>query len=300
MLLSEAIERLCVATRADGRSPRTVQSYREKLGHLLTFLSDVDVGSITIDDLRRWVVGMYERELSPFTVAGRIRHAKRLFNFLEIEGAIESNPARRIKTPRPKRKEPKGISWEDFLALLKTTEGGTPIDVRDQAVMMLLLDTGCRVGGLCGLTIDDLDLERRRALVREKGDKARFVFFQEETARALAVWLAMRPRDKGPWLFVSLHGKSDRLSARGISHMLKRRGARAGVVGPVNPHAFRHGFARLYLMNGGDLGTLSDILGHSDVSVTKLFYGVFLTDELQARHARFSPIARLGGGENGE
>jgi site-specific recombinase XerD len=300
MLLSEAIEELCIATRADGRSPRTIEAYREKLKYLLVFLGDVEFESITLADLRRYVSYLWDCDLSEFTVKSRVRHFKRLFNFAEEEGIITSNPSRRIKTPNPKREKPKGILWEDFIALLESTKEGTWLDVRDRAVILLLFDTGCRVGGLAGLKVSDVDLEQRRAVVREKGGKSRFVFFRPETAQELVTWLEMRPDDKGPWLFVSANTQADKLSERGVYRMLRRRGEQAGCTGPVNPHAFRHGFARHFLMSGGDLGTLSDIMGHCDVSVTKSFYGIFTTVELQQKHELHSPIAKLGGGANEE
>jgi len=298
MLLSEAIDALCIATRADGRSPRTVQSYREKLGHLAAFLGEVDVEAVTTGDLRRYVADQHDKGLSPFTVKTRVRALKRLFNFLEAEGVAEGNPAQRIKTPQPKRQKPKGLEWEDFVALLKTTEGGSVLDLRDRAVMLFLFDTGCRVGGLVGLKVGDVDLEQRRALVCEKGNKTRFVFFREETARALADWLEVRPQDRGDWLFTSFKSKYKRLTVSGVYHTLKRRGQGAGVEGPVNPHAFRHGFARHFLLSGGDLGTLADILGHSTVMVTKDYYGIFTVGELQRKHEQHSPIAKLRSGEN--
>ena len=313
MRLTEAIEQLAIATRADGRSVRTVDSYRQKLASLVVFLGDVPIEQVTVNDLRAWIASLMDRAtlypgtdkeraggLSLFTIAGHIRSMKRLFNWLESEGTIEVNPARRIRTPQPKRKEPKGILWSDFLALLKTTEGGTVIDVRDRAVIMFLFDTACRVAGLTGLTVDDIDIDHRRALVLEKGDKSRAVFFTDWTAQALTRWLEVRPSGRGPWLFTSFKGQSDKFTARGVSHMLTRRAKRAGVTGPCNPHAFRHGFARHYLTSGGNLGTLSDIMGHSDVSVTKSFYGIFSRDELQREHDKYSPLAGLEGGENGE
>ena len=92
--------------------------------------------------------------------------------------------------------------------------------------------------------------------------------------------------------------KSDKLTTRGVPHMLIRRGKRAGCKGLVNPHAFRHAFAINYLMNGGDLGTLSKLMGHSDVSVTIEYYGRLALSDLQEKHRQHSPIARLGGGKN--
>jgi len=301
MKLSEAIEALCIATTANGRSPRTVQSYREKLGHLADFLGDPPIEGVTTQEVRRFVAAQYDKGLSPFTIKSRVRALKRLWNFAEAEGIIEENPARRIQTPQPKREIPKGLRWDDFKALMETTEPGDVIDLRDRAIVLFLADTGCRSGGLCGLELDALDLKRRRALVTEKRGKPRFVFFQEPTARALSDWLDVRPEDKGPWVFVGLTARANGpMNAHSVGKMLKRRGERAGCKGPVNAHAFRHGFARSYLTSGGDLGTLSNILGHSSVAVTVEYYAVFNADELQRQHDKFSPVTRLEGCKNGE
>jgi site-specific recombinase XerD len=305
MTLTEAIEMLLVATRADGRSVSTVKAYRGKLSHLVAFLGDVAVEEITVDDLRAFVAyqmsehtlyaGIPGRErmgkLSPFTVATRVRAFKRLFNFLEIEGRIETNPARRIRTPKPKPK-PKGVGYDDVLALLETVRGGDVASVRDAAIVLFLCDTGCRIGGLCGLCLDDLDLEAGLALVQEKGGKSRLVMFSPETGEALRAWLAVRPKDRGDALFVSLKRKGA-LTASGVRQMLTRRAEEAGIEGAVNPHSFRHGFAKHYLLDGGDLGTLADILGHASVEVTKDYYGIFTVGELRVKHRRHSPIAKM-------
>jgi site-specific recombinase XerD len=291
MLLSGAIQALLIATRADGRSERTVTSYREKLSHLVAFLGDVAVESITVDDLRRYVADQVGKGLSPFTIATRVRAMKRLFNWLEEEGRIEVNPTRRIKTPRPKRREPKAISLADVRALLETTRGSDAAAVRDRAIILFLCDSGCRVGGLCGLRLDDLNLERGLAFVREKGGQSRFVMFAPQTAEALRAWLAVRP-EGGRAVFVSLKRKAP-LTPSGIWQMLTRRAGQAGIEGAVNPHSFRHGFAREFLLSGGDLGTLADILGHSSVEVTKAYYGIFTLEELQEKHRRHSPIRKV-------
>ncbi len=313
MLLTEAIEALAIATRADGRSSETVGGYRRKLKPLVAFLGDVPVEEVTTGDLRRCIVHLMERTtrwshhpklreraggLSPFTVAGHVRAIKRLFNWLKGEGMIESSPTRKIRTPRPKRREPKGVAMDDFLALLATTEGGSVADRRDRAILLFLADTGCRVGGLCNLQVRSLDLEAGLAVIVEKGDKTRLVPFNPPTAEALRAWLEVRSQDQGPWLFVSLGPKArGRLSPGGVAQMLKRRAQRAGVKGPVNPHAFRHFFAREFLMNGGDLATLADLMGHSSVEVTKASYAIFTVQELKEKHRRHSPVARILGGD---
>jgi len=316
MLLTTAIDRLLLATKADGKSPETVTAYGRKLKPFADFLGDVHVESISVDDLRRYVASMrdevtlyadhpYHRPragtLSPFTVAGRVRALKRLFSFLEQEGAIAVNPARKIKTPRPRRDEPKAGSMADFRALLRTTDGGSVDDLRDRAILLLLADTGCRVGGLCGLRVADVHLENSLMSLTEKGSKARLVPINPLTADAVRAWLAVRPGDQGLALFVSLStSKYGLLAPGGVGQMLQRRARLAGVVGPVNPHSWRHFFAREYLMAGGDLATLADLLGHSDIAVTKANYAIFTVGELRAKHARYSPIAQMQGGKDGD
>lgn len=308
MRLLEAVDAFLTATRADGRSPKTVDSYRRKLKPLTDFLGDVPVEAITADDLRKYITDLMDRRtrwrehpkhrereggLSPFTIAGHVRALKRLFNWLEGEGVITNNPARRIKTHQPKQRTLKAVSVEDFLALLNTTQGEGVSDLRDRAIILFLADTGCRIGGLCGLRLDDLDLEEEVAFVTEKGEKTRPVPFTTVTAEALRAWLAVRP-DAGEYVFVSLGNKAvGRLTPNGVRQMLRRRAKQAGITRPVNPHAFRHAFAREYLLNGGDLATLADLLGHSSVEVTRFFYARFRYKELKEKHDRHSPVARL-------
>ncbi|MEI2692656.1 MAG: tyrosine-type recombinase/integrase [Anaerolineae bacterium] len=307
MLLSEAIEALCLATLADGRSERTAGDYRQKLGALLVFLGDVAIDQVTTNDLRRFVVDLRSREsrwpdhpnrpqtaggLSPASVAGYVRCVKRLFHFLQDDGLLVSNPAARLKGTKPKRGEPKGVSREDLRSLLTATEGDAPNLVRNHAMILFLADTGCRVGGLVGLALAGLDLEGRTALLVEKGDKARRVPFSEVTRAALARWLVLRPAG-GDAVFCHLESGA-RLDTQAVREVLRRLAATAKTTGAVNPHSFRHGFAREFIISGGDMGTLADILGHADIQTTWESYAIFKLAELQAKHEQHSPIAKMG------
>jgi site-specific recombinase XerD len=181
-------------------------------------------------------------------------------------------------------------------ALLKTAEGGKLIDRRDFALILFLADTGCRVGGLCSLCLGDLDFQENLATLTEKGSKTRLVPFCEVTAAALHRWLEVRPTSNSPEVFLKLgqRGELDGpLEKRGVSQMLSRRAKRAGIEGPHNPHSFRHAFAREFLLSGGDLGALKDILGHSTIVVTKESYGIYTIRDIQEKHRKHSPIARL-------
>lgn len=306
MLLSEAIEALCLATLADGRSQATVADYRQKLGYLLAFLGDVDARAVTSSDLRRYVASMRSADtlyaghtyrveragsLAPATLATRIRAVKRLFNWLASEGVIAASPAARIQMPKPQRgRVPKAISEGDLLRMIEAARD----DPRDLALVLFLADTGCRRGGLVGLRLADLALDHGRAWVTEKGDKRRAVFLSEPTIRVLAAWLAVRPAVGHDRVWLS-HSTGEPLTGDGAAQVLQRLGKRAGCTGPHGAHSFRHGFARQWILAGGDLATLADVMGHAEVSTTWAAYAVFSQDELQKRHARYSPIGKLDG-----
>jgi site-specific recombinase XerD len=177
---------------------------------------------------------------------------------------------------------PRCQSGEFYLGII----GDFNIGINNYALLLFLADTGCRVGGLVGLCLADVDLGGRSALVTEKGGKSRYVFFGEQTRAALGAWFSVRPAGMDR-VFVGQRGP---LTVFGVNQILSKLKRRAGVSGHVNPHAFRHGFAKRYLVNGGDLASLADLMGHTDVGVTKASYAVFLTDELQRKHDQHVPL----------
>jgi site-specific recombinase XerD len=310
MNLSKAIELLCSATAAEGRSPRTTQGYRKNLKYLLDFLGDVEIERITINDLRAYAADLRGREhryennpyaatqaggLSPWSIAGYLRSVRRLFSWLAEEKILPANPAERLRIQTPQRREPKALALDDFYKLLAAAAGDEADSIRDRALLLLLADTGARAGGVCNLRIGDIDLVRMSIHLKEKGAKERIVPISKHTLDALKAWLAARPAVDNDWAFVTLGPRSSggRLTEEGLKEVMRRLKKASGVKGRVNPHSFRHAFAREWIRAGGDLATLARILGHSDPAVTARFYSVFSDQELGDFHRRFSPIARM-------
>ncbi len=307
MTIIEAVELFLDAKLADGVAETTEAWYRGRLERLAVYLGERELADVSTQDLRLFIVSLRrpqtlyadhpyrqatEGELSPATRQGYVRVIRQFFTWLVAEGSLRDNPTRHIKLPRLPKHQPRASSATTLGALLRATEGDEPGQKRDRALLLFLADTGCRVGGAVGLTLEDLDLAGGVAMVTEKGDKTRAVMFTPATAEALRAYLQARPVISR-WVFPSLK-TGERLHRTSINHILYRLRARAGgVVGRCNPHSFRHAFAREYILNGGDLATLADILGHADVSVTKQFYSTFEFAELQDKHRRYSPVAQL-------
>lgn len=305
MQLQTAIDEFLLSKAADGISDTTLKWYRS---HLTAFARDFspagELSEITPNDLRKHIVWLRGRNsryvgaaqrpeisggLSHASISAYIRALHAFFAWCAVEYEIP-NAMRNIKRPKHVQPEPKAASLADFVRIFNATGDGVN-GLRDRAVLAFIADTGCRLGGLLSLTISNLDIANHRAVVIEKGDKQRHVFFTHFTAQLLYLWLHERasPTDH---VFVNIRTGAP-ITASGVAQLLKRLKRRAGVTGRVNPHAFRHSFARAYIENGGDISTLAKLLGHTDVNTTAMYYAVFSPNELRAMHHKFSPLANI-------
>lgn len=292
-------------------SESTRDWYGRCLSSLATFLGpETDLAAVCASDIRAYRTYLLNLNTAPrkpgepskpkpmsiYSVHGRQRAVRRLFSWLVEEGVLGENVALAVPLVRLPSTPPKAVADDDLGRLLEQlpAEG-----VRDRAVILFLIDTGCRVGGLCSVTLASLDLEHRCAVVVEKGSRARRVYFTVLTAEVIGLYLSVRPAAKTDALFVSAKGGG--LTPAGVRMLLERIGERAGVKGRVNAHSFRHAFARNFLRNGGNLAVLGRLLGHSPGSpVTARFYAVFDDREIQEFHDRYSPLARVNGRTNGK
>lgn len=300
MTLDEAFEEFRLALLADGRSLRTIESYayflRSKRTGALVFLSNLNVhyiDDVTTRHLREYIATLHSsrnqrtREpLSPITIADYIRTLHRFFSWCAREFDFD-NPMVRISFPRRVISvTPKAASLFDVRKMLEYCDE-TPEGIRDRAVILTLIDTGCRAAGLCRLTVGDIDYVSRTIQLVEKGERPRLVSFSHHTASALMEWDNLRARVK-PFFYTFRHMSA--FTPDTLRHTLARIGERAGTIGHVNPHSFRHAFAINYLKNGGDIATLSRLMGHKDVATTIEHYMHFSIKELSQRHEMFSPV----------
>ena len=257
------------------KSPATVIWYRCRLSSLVDFLGDIDIGQVTIGDLRRWRAG-FNGHVSAHTLHGNVCAARRLFRWLEDEEMIAVSPARRLELPRLPKGRARGIEHDD---LRKMLDAAMEIGARELALCWFFYSTGARRGGVVNLRLSDLHLDQGRAYVYEKNDKKRMVPILPEAVAALWAWLSVRPCVDDDHVFT---GKRGPLTGSGVYRVLESVATAAGVSSEWNPHEFRHRRARDWLDAGVPLSTVSQGLGHSSVAVTADIYGV-LPDNLVQR-----------------
>ena len=278
MELHQAIDEFLLAVRVQF-SPETERLYSYTLKKLVEELGrEYPLDELTIRDLREWQAGI-DPELSVFTLHRDVRQAKKFFAWLVDEGHLPHSPAERLKLPKLPNLPPRAISDHDIGRLLSQAD-----NLQDYTMIRFLAESGCRVGGVAGLLAGDLDLEVGEAVVTEKGRKTRVVMFGQPTAGCFARLKQDRDWVGTDCIFVGRRGP---LTGSGIWRRLQSLAALAGVKERFNPHSFRHALARRLLRNGADLGTVSQILGHSSVEITHKFYARWTSGELASRWAEY-------------
>jgi site-specific recombinase XerD len=298
--LSDLVDEYLVALEVAGRSRRTIDWYRAFLREYLEFVRrDVTRGAV-LDDLsavsaRRWLLAAQtarSRSLSPNSLAGRARTIRAFGGWIARELGLPANAVAGLVVPKVPDSLVPSLREHEMRALLAAASRSATA-ARDQALVVLLLDSGIRLGELTALRVRDVDLVEGRCLVRGKGARERLVPIGGRCRRALRSSLLERGRlDPAAPLFVGRGNCA--LPRRTVQQVVRRLAAHAGLVDRCSPHVLRHTFARAFLANGGDVFSLQRILGHSPASlqVTRRYVRL-IDDDLRASHRRASPIDRL-------
>lgn len=292
MKLSTAVNEFLIANEADGIKATTNNWYRSLLKHFTDAYPDKDLEEVTTKQVRRYLINIRRQFDSEDTVNAHMRALHRFWRWCGQEYEIKS-PMRNIRYPsQPKQFRPKAIETTDIVKLFEAAGKADDPDqaVRDRAIIALLVDTGIRAAGVVRLNVTDLDFDKRRAVVLEKGDKVRSVPFSPYTGELINRWIKIKRPNRQ--LFYNMRTYK-RLTVSGLYQILKRLKTKADLPGRANPHAFRHAFAREYLRSGGDLATLSRLMGHEDISTTASYYAVFTENEVSEEHQEHSQIRHL-------
>ena len=148
---------------------------------------------------------------------------------------------------------------------------------RDRAIFTMLYSSGCRISEMCSLKLSDFMDNYHSAIVTGKGNKQRKVFFEEESRKALALYLEDRKKVllangiQTPTANLFINQKGHALSVGGMRYIISRYSGNEGTKKHVNPHAFRHTFATTLISNGADVRYVQEMLGHSSISTTQRY-----------------------------
>jgi site-specific recombinase XerC len=248
------------------------------------------LGTIDQDQLLRYLEA--RQGLSANTLRRRVHALSAWFRYLVDRGQMGRNPAQGLPLPRRTRRLAKCPTADQCQRLLGAAR--TPFE---RAIAYLLVGTGLRRSELLSLDLTSLADDLSELRVVGKGHKERPLPLPLAVQDALAAYLQVRGSHLGPLL---LNRVGKRLGVTSLNRVFTRLLRRAGLPDcGFHLHSMRHAYATMLVKAGVDLGTIRDLLGHSDIAVTS----VYLHSDLRSRREAVEhlPImgAALGGGVDG-
>lgn len=258
----------------------TAAAYASDLAQFVAFVEgrgfDTPV-ELSSGELREFVYQLKESGRAPSSIRRKLSALRSYFGFLQAEGITDSDPSELLEGPKTGRRLPTVLSQAEIERLLAPPEGGSPLVVRDWAMLELMYATGIRISEAVTLRLRDLDLDEQLVRVRGKGSKERIVPFGRAALEALTRYLHdSRPllaqaRRQGGDGTVFLGRRGRPLTRKGAWDIVRRQVAAAGVQKRVTPHTLRHTFATHLLQGGADIAAVQEMLGHADISTTQIY-----------------------------
>lgn len=277
-----------LATRA---SPATVAAYRQDLSAFCQFAQGRGVTEVRELDTplaRAFLGAERSRGLAPRSLARRRAALSRFADHLVQHHWLTDNPVSLLRTPKQPSHLPRPLDVDSLAHFLDTPHDGSPLALRDQAMLELFYSSGLRLAELAALDMSHLTVNHVR--VMGKGSKPRQVPVGARAQQALAAWLACRdvlaPSGEAA-LFVGQRGK--RLGHRGIQKRLAQLSVVRGLPEHLHPHRLRHSFASHLLESSQDLRAVQELLGHANLSTTQVYTRLdwqHLAESYDAAHPR--------------
>ncbi len=265
--------------KLEGCSINTLKYYQSTIEKMFNKIH-IPVDKITTDDLREYLGEYKEKQsISKTTVDNIRRILSSFFGWLEDEDYIIKNPVRRIKKIKTGRVVKEVLS-DEHVEILKDNCN----EIRDIAMIDLLVSTGIRVGELVNLNIDDIDIHERECVVFGKGESEREVYFDGKTKVHLINYLKTRD-DNNPALFVSFKNPHNRLGISGVERRLRELGRRSNIK-KVHPHKFRRTLATNAIDKGMPIEQVQRLLGHVRIDTT-MQYAMVNQSNVKIAHKKF-------------
>ncbi len=235
-------------------------------------------------------------EVSATTINNYLRNIKAFFSYLEENQIIKENSVRHcdyLKAPRKSKEQLTDYEYEKFIKAIDLTKFH---EYRDYVIINLIFDTGMRLSETLSLTIHDIDLVRRTIYIPAevtKGRKDRVTFFSITMSKLLNRWIRYKDTMQESELLFPTQRTNGLLSASNFERNFRQYLRRVNIDKNITPHGLRNNFSRRFLMSGGDIYTLSKILGHSSVTVTEKAYLDLMDEDFRKRYQRFSPLDNM-------
>ena len=273
-------------------SKNTILSYGQELSKFYHFLDNKGITlikNVNTEDIEAYIKVAKRNGNGPRSISHFISTIRNFYKFLLKDELVEENIVVRIETPKQIKKLPTYLSYQDIDKLLEF-EVVSKYDGRNKAMIELLYSTGLRVSELLDLKLSDIHVMNGVLKCYGKGGKERIVPIGDVALHYLNDYLTIHRqlllKGQSNHVFLNNHGK--RLSRQSFGKSLNDIALKQGISKPISPHKLRHSFATHLLENGADLRVVQELLGHSDISTTKIYTQV-TNNYMRKEYSRYHP-----------
>ena len=282
-------------TKVKQASNNTVSSYMRDIRQFSGWLSKecIDILAVTQKHIATYLTYLQHQGKSGATASRTLASLKNFYAYVVTAGFLEESPVSSdIHVERGEKKLPQILTGREVELLLAQPVCIDSKGFRDKAMLELMYATGIRVTELIELDVDHVNLEL--GVVKcTSAKKTRVIPLYPAALKALTVYLRdirpvmiADPSERA--LFVNVSG--GRMSRQGFWKILKHYQTKAGIEKEITPHTLRHSFAVHLLENGADLGSLQELMGHSDISSTQM-YTQLINQRLKSVYEKCHPKA---------
>ena len=304
MTLSNAIRQFLEYCEIEkNQSQKTLTNYAHYLGRFLEFAGDLELSKIDLNLIKKYrlYLNRYEfRPNEPLTVKTQNYHIIALRAFLKycVKRDWKSLEPEKVELSKIPQRTVEYLARDELQMLFDAVDTSKITGLRNRAILELLYSTGLRISELVSLNRNQINLERGEFQIRGKGRKVRIVFISDRAKRWLKEYLNARedfldplflnhrrPRDKKDEE-LDVKGEHRRLTEYTIQEMVRTTAYNAGIVKKVTPHTLRHSFATELLINGADIRSVQEMLGHASITTTQIYTHIS-NKKLKEIHRKF-------------
>jgi len=276
-------------------SANTISSYMRDIRQFAAWLhqtEEMDVIDVKQVNIAQYLAYLEEEGRTPATISRSVASLKNFYAHIVSSGFLEKSPVFDVHVNRGEKKLPQILTSREIETLLAQPVCVDSKGYRDKAMLEVMYATGIRVTELISLDIDDVNLDL--GIIKCNGvKKNRVIPLYPAALKALSAYIrdvraGMISSPDETALFVNINGI--RMSRQGFWKILKHYQATAHIDKEITPHTLRHSFAVHLLENGADLGSLQELMGHSDISSTQL-YTQMVNQKLKSVYEKCHPKA---------
>ena len=252
-------------------SKYTVLSYKNDILHFFKHIGDVNLSDVTSRDVRAWVSVLSEEGIAPRSINRKLTAVRSFFYFLQCQGKLTQNVARKVHTLKAKKRLPFFVEEEKMTTLLDKIEFANDFaGLRDKVVIELLYTTGIRRSELLGLTLKSIDWAESSLKVLGKRKKERIIPLLPECASLIKEYLHEREKiSQCDFLIETDTGEKP--YANLIYRIVHKYLGEVTTIDKKSPHVLRHSFATHLLNNGADINDIKELLGHASLAATQIY-----------------------------